>query len=191
MPGGKNIDELGPYTRPRSLTKVHFMSFYPNEIKIDDISYHLARACRFGNAIEPHYSVAEHSIMMANMFIERDDDLILARQALMHDAAEYLFTDLPAPIKKFCPDYEKLMDTFEAKLMAHFGVQFPYDPKIKNLDKIMCSTEQLVLRGHQPDTYDDVEPDQNMFFHLWSWQKAQSEFQIMFQYLFPDYKDAI
>lgn len=194
---GLNHDELGYYTRPRSLTKVHFQNPRRCEILLSDVAYHLARSCRFNNAIEPHYSVAEHSILMAQYFLtidltkeEYNDRENLACQALMHDANEYLFGDIPATIKKLLPDYKLWEEPFERFVLNHFGLDGKLDPRVKKLDRQMCSTEQLILRGHEPDTYvEEGTLEHHIIFQLWDWQTAQSEYLMLFHMLFPDYQD--
>lgn len=186
---GLNHDELGYYTRPRSLTKVHFQNPRRCEILLSDVAYHLSRSCRFNNAIEPHYSVSEHSILMAQHMLQwgKED---LAKQCLMHDANEYLFGDIPATIKKLLPDYKLWEEPFEQFILTHFGLPYKLDPRIKKLDRQMCSTEQLVLRGHEPDTYvEEGTLEKEITFQLWDWQTAQSEFLMLFNMLFPDYQD--
>ncbi len=184
------------YTRPRSLTKVHFKNPRRCEILIADVAYHLARDGRYNNSIAPHYSVAEHSVLMAHYFLLQYNELDekerneLARQALMHDAGEYLFGDVPAPIKVMLPDYKIWEDMFDRFVWTHFGLPEILDPRVKELDMMMCSTEQKVLRGHDPDTYLETPTlEEIVGFQLWDWKQAESEFLLMFHRLFPDYKD--
>lgn len=184
----RNLDDNGQYTRTYSLTKVHFLDPKPNEIKIDDIAYHLAKSGRYNHGIDPHYSVAEHSILMANWFLERNERE-LAQQSLVHDTPEYLFGDVPAPLKRLLPDYNKWEDTFEAFLLPILGVNYPLDHRVKELDRRICATEQIVLRKNESPSYHDMALN-DIHFHLWHWQTAKSEFLLMFHTLFPDYKDA-
>lgn len=191
---GRNQDELGYYTRPKSLTKVHFLNPRHCEIKLEDVSFHLARSRRFNNGID--LSVAEHSVLMANWFLEGnatefggvEKQYKFARQSLIHDTNEYLFGDIPATIKKMLPDYEKFEKPFEQFMFLHFGVEYPMYPEVKLLDRRMCSTEQKVLRGHEPDTYEEPILE-DVTFHLWGWEEAENNFLVLFNYLFPDYKD--
>jgi uncharacterized protein len=187
-----NTDELGMYTRPRSLIKVHFLNPRPCEIRLSDIAYHLARSCRFNNAIEPHYSVAEHSVLMANYMWEKKGSIAFAQEALVHDCHEYLFGDIPATIKKLMTEYKEWENQFDHFLLPHLGLDRPIRNEVKLLDRRMCATEQLVLRGHQPDTYDgeeNVTLENDITFCCWSWEEAQAQFLIMFNLLFPEYKD--
>lgn len=183
------MDDLGPYVRLKRLNKVHFLNPRREEIFIDDIAYGIARINRYQNTIEPHYSVAEHSILMAHYFL-KDGYTDLAKQCLIHDAEEYIFGDIAAPIKAFLPDYRALTDKFTAFLAMHFSLSYPFHPSVKLIDQRICMAEQRDLRGHVPETY-KVDPLEGVNFQCWDWQTAKSEYLIMFYSLFPNYQDAV
>ena len=66
----------------------------PSEINFDDIARGLAYRCRWGGQVRQFYSVAEHSIQVAD---QCTDEFKL--WALLHDAAEAYLGDIPEPIK--------------------------------------------------------------------------------------------
>lgn len=76
------------------------------EIDIADIARSLAMQCRFAGHCRRHYSVAEHSCLVACIVFdnmsddERRWDHPMVRAALMHDAAEAYLVDLPRPVKQ-------------------------------------------------------------------------------------------
>lgn len=82
------------------------IKFYPDKIKksdilLDDIIHALSNTCRYSGHSKEFYSVAEHCIVMAELFPEH------TKLALFHDAAEAYMGDLPRPIKILIPDYKK------------------------------------------------------------------------------------
>lgn len=189
-----NLDELGPYTRTISLTKVHFFNPRACEIKIDDVAHHLAKSGRFNNGIDPHYSVAEHSVLMAHWFLNvfpgtLATRTLFAQYASVHDTGEYLFGDLPAPLKKFLPDFNKFQTGFDSFMLKHFGLLGTLPEEVDIIDKRFCATEQRILRRHEPDTYSMLSALEDVVFHCWSWQEAKDQFLILFSELFPNYRD--
>lgn len=80
--------------------------FYPDKIEksdilLDDIIHALSNTCRYSGHSKEFYSVAEHCIVMSELFPEH------SKIALFHDAAEAYMGDLPRPIKILIPEYKK------------------------------------------------------------------------------------
>lgn len=79
----------------------------PSSICIEDIAHALSMICRFNGHTDRFYSVAEHSVEVAN----RIDKLIsrnvyevhpdISKWAILHDAAEAYTGDVVAPLKWF------------------------------------------------------------------------------------------
>lgn len=84
----------------------------PEDIELKDIAWGLAHTFRFrGNtAFNRPLTVAEHSCHVANRIWNKTNDPFLAMAGLMHDASEAYIADIPTPIKKRLPSYEKLED---------------------------------------------------------------------------------
>ena len=167
-----------PFCRTVSLRKVHFLEPRPDEIDIRDIAFHLAKIGRFNGGIRlGHYSVAEHSILMSLEL----DDIKDKKYALLHDAAEYIFGDLQAPIKRMCPDYNMLIDTFQRYIFAKFGVNHLMPSYIDTLDKRICSSEMVQLRG-QDFVPGIKEPPLNnpVAFQLFTPEQAEESFLFHF-----------
>lgn len=72
-------------------------------IRIDDISHHLALTVRYNGALPWNYSVAHHSLLVADIVPE---ELKLA--ALLHDAPEAYTGDLVSPAKKLLKGAEDI-----------------------------------------------------------------------------------
>lgn len=69
----------------------------PYDVRIEDIAQHLSRICRFNGALRsdiPHYSVAQHSVLVAD-HVPAPYKL----RALLHDAAEAYMGDVIKPVK--------------------------------------------------------------------------------------------
>ena len=76
------------------------------DILLDDIAVGLSNLCRFtGQVRAGFYSVAQHSVHVAERVLALTGDVDLARCGLMHDAPEAYIHDLASPIKRLLPQY--------------------------------------------------------------------------------------
>lgn len=68
----------------------------PEDFCVIDIAHALSLKCRFNGHCRFFYSVAQHSVLCAQVARRSGAD---ARWALMHDAAEAYLCDVPRPVK--------------------------------------------------------------------------------------------
>ncbi len=124
---------------------------------LEDIALGLSRACRFNGQMKatiPFYSVAEHSVAVAKLYIEKywttAWDIELAKNeallALLHDAAEAYLGDITQPIKvdkAINNAYSPIEDKFMKAISRRF--EFPYNKRakarVKVFDNVMGQTE--------------------------------------------------
>jgi hypothetical protein len=66
--------------------------------EIGEVAHSLSRICRFNGHTEATYSVAQHSLLVAQVVAETHPDLAVV--ALLHDAHEAFLGDLSRPIKQ-------------------------------------------------------------------------------------------
>lgn len=109
------------------------------------IAIGLGNVCRYSGQVDPFYSVAEHSLLVAERV---PPELRLA--ALLHDASEGLgMSDVIGPLKAVLPEYKAIEDRLMRAVEARFGLEpgACEHPLIKEADRRVLRTEQLVLRG--------------------------------------------
>lgn len=131
------------------------------DIDIVDIAHALAMKCRFGGHAKQFYSVAQHSVLLADHCPAE-----MALLALMHDAHEaYSPTgDVPRPIKEtrefsFVDGMESLIDR---AIAAKFDIPYPIKNKaIAALDTRILLDERdqvMVLSDHDWGLPADLQP---------------------------------
>lgn len=148
MPDGKIGTFTGRLVDPLDLR--------PEDIDIWDIVHSLSLKCRYNGHCFSYFSVAEHSVLLSKAVPPR-----LAKVALLHDAAEAYFCDLPRPIKALLPAYAEAEHRALGRILLEFlDVSFieagillkelaPYDHRI-------CVDEMEALMPELPG-YDPRE----------------------------------
>lgn len=85
--------------------------------EIEDIATGLSNICRWGGQTATWFSVAEHCVMVADAMTDYKIN------GLMHDAAEFVFQDMPTPVKAQLADYKTAEDYFQGKIYDRFGIK--------------------------------------------------------------------
>ena len=140
----------GHWTTTYTGRKFHYLDPQPDEICIEDIAHALALTCRFGGHCKAFYSVADHSIRVAEIL---SPNLRLA--GLLHDAHEAYLHDLLRPIKQDMPVYRELADkiqhAIEERLVSATQLQFIHHVSmypVKCADNILLATEARDLMAN-------------------------------------------
>lgn len=133
----------------------------PEEIHIEVIAHHLATACRWAGAVQHKrfksrifYSVAEHSVYVANYVrdvLKRPD---LELEALLHDAPESYIGDLIRPLKyspKFRAPFLEVEQINDDALAERFNLVFPFPKEIKIADEAVTEDEHQQCIFWHPD----------------------------------------
>lgn len=82
---------------------------HPEDICIEDIAHALSNICRFNGHTKRFYSVAEHSLNVANYLSKvKDSSIPLILHGLLHDAAEAYACDIPRPLKRYIQGYKNM-----------------------------------------------------------------------------------
>lgn len=136
-----------PYTSTRSGRRFYLMAPRPDDVDLDDIAHGLAHQCRFNGQTTTFYSVAQHSLLVAQLVPRR-----LRLAALLHDAAEAYLGDVITPVKAMIPDFALIEAHVLAVIGHRFGVNLDLDApgngQIKRADLIALATEKRDLMPH-------------------------------------------
>lgn len=142
------------------------MQFWPlgprrEDVRLEDIAHALANQCRFNGHCRKFYSIAQHSVLVANDLLARGFAGKVVTAGLFHDAAEAYLPDICSPIKGAFPDFR----VFERRLLAvifdaiGIGVrgvtQLEWDA-IKESDARLLATEARDLMGPPPEPWEGL-----------------------------------
>lgn len=112
----------------------------PKQIRIADIVHGLSVTCRWGGQCGKFYSVAEHSLLVASMVVEK-----FKLWALLHDAAEAYMGDVTNPLKRMVPEYSKIENRLLDVILKKFGMDWPLPNPIKINDMAAQDVERAYL----------------------------------------------
>lgn len=125
------------------------------DIHISDIAQALSNMCRFGGHVEVPYSVAEHSVRVAEYvqkkletsytMSEKDRKRVILA-ALMHDSAEAFLVDVPSPVKYQMTGYIKAERRMYKCIAKRFDLVDWCHDLIKEADVVMLMTEKRDLK---------------------------------------------
>jgi uncharacterized protein len=136
-----------------------------HQYDVRDIAHHLSLICRYGGASQFHYSVAQHSFLMAMAAHEATGDPVAALDALFHDAPEAYLGDIKRPIKVQLPTFsaiEKRVDKAIRWQMRERGVPVPIKQTaiIREFDSRILVDERAQVMAPTPFSWscDGLEP---------------------------------
>lgn len=123
---------------------VNLLDPQPDQIDILDIALALSRQARFNGMTSHYYSVAQHSVLAAQL----GKDHGCALELLLHDAAEAYTGDIVKPLKNLLePNISKIEKSIEAVIQSKFGVDFiKHKAKIKEIDGYLLEVEHRILQ---------------------------------------------
>lgn len=151
----------------------------PEDICIEDIAAALSKICRYAGHCKQFYSVAQHSVLVSH-FVEPEHAL----WGLLHDAAEAYVVDVPTPLKRLLPDYEKMEDNVLEVICRKFGLQPGMPAEVKRVDNAILADEQKHLMSKPPAAWHLPELPLGLpTIPLWEPELAERNFLTRFNQL--------
>jgi hypothetical protein len=125
------------------------LQFWPldprvDEIEIGDIATGLAHQGRYNGQTSRFYSVAQHSIHLADYFSARSDH-DFARWALLHDAAEAYIGDMIRPLKPIFLSFLEIESRIERCIFERFDLKGDIPQAVKDADTRILTDEFIHL----------------------------------------------
>lgn len=135
----------------------------PSDIDFRDIAHALSHLCRFNGHCKYFYSVAQHSVGVADQ-LPHD----MRPYGLLHDAHEAYMGDIIRPLKNLAQTNTliDLQHRLDAAIFKKAGLQPPSHEikvEVRHADCVMLATEHRDLMVHRDDQRawdygEDVEP---------------------------------
>lgn len=121
----------------------------PESIFIEDVAHHLSLICRFNGACAYHYSVAQHSLYVAQI-CEASHGPRGGLYGLLHDAPEAYLGDIVRPIKRTPAfvEYLEFEDRLQRMMFAMVGLDPEMPDYVKEADDAVLATEKQQLMTH-------------------------------------------
>ena len=125
----------------------------PSMVCKEDIAHALANQCRYIGHAAWHYSIAQHSVLVAEIVCATDP--ASAFKALLHDSGEAYVGDWSSPLKALlrerAPEALALEQEVERTIGCKYGVDLvSRDLLIKHADLVALVTEKRDLFGPAP-----------------------------------------
>lgn len=117
------------------------------DVHIEDIAHALSMICRFGGHTRVFYSVAQHSVLVAQALGVEGFSALEQLAGLLHDASEAYLGDVVWPVKHTAAmrGYHDLEARCEAVVADAFGLPHPLPSIVKHFDLVLLATEKRDL----------------------------------------------
>jgi len=161
MSNSKIITYAGKYVDP--------LDFKPEDADIGVIAHALSNICRFTGHLSKFYSVAQHSVHVAERVMELTNDPHLGMRALLHDASEAYIADVSRPVKRHSEmgTYRMVEIAIQRAIYTKFGCLLNTTGErdwITNADNDLLGLEAVQLGGWNIDDGTGLWPDKPSFY---------------------------
>lgn len=146
---------------------IDFNDFKKSDLCLEDIAHHLSSINRFGGGLNhsTHYSVAQHSVILA-MYALINYDIRIAKLCLLHDAAEAYLGDVITPLKNLLPDFKKIENFFQSEIFCKYLIienvlEYSYrgEHTVADIDRRLFLKEFLHFFPDRADFIKQENPD--------------------------------
>jgi 5'-deoxynucleotidase YfbR-like HD superfamily hydrolase len=165
-----------------------FAPLHPNfaDVRIEDVAHALSNQCRYSGHCRFHYSVAEHSVRVAELLAAEGEDTVTQLWGLLHDASEAYLVDLPTPLK-LDPLFASVYRRAERRLMRAVCKRFSLPERepaaVREADRRMLATEVRDLMHGDRDYWKKIDA---VPWHdrIRPWGAGVAEFEFLRTYRF-------
>lgn len=128
-------------------------------INIEDIAHALSQQCRFSGHTRVHYSVAEHSVRVAELLRDCGHPKHVQLWGLLHDASEAYLVDIPLPLKHTdaFAAYRVAERALTVAICVRFSLPFEEPASVRVADGMLLATEARDLMPFFPEHWAGLE----------------------------------
>lgn len=142
-------------------------------VTVENVAASLSKMCRYVGNTHGFYSVAQHSVRMAETFISLGN-ITAAIQSLFHDASESLISDFNRPVKRYfetqTPIYKELEEKMTITIFKKLDILYPILDCVDVVDKNQSAWElefMFINKDHFTD-YWLPEKAEHMFIQTYN-----------------------
>ena len=170
-------------------------------INLIDIAHSLSMNCRYNGHASRHYSVAEHSVLLAKEMLKQrksmDEEECRGASIglLFHDAHEAYTGDVTSPLKRlgYLAEIAKNVDArIERVMCKKLGISrtLLHSPLVKEYDMRILHDEKRALLSNKGKSW-NIEQYEPLGVQIQGWKasRARREFMEMVSYLIPGQGD--
>jgi hypothetical protein len=173
-PTGCILTHTGKFVNPLEATV--------DDIDLADIAHSLSNLCRYNGHVSHFYSVAQHSVIVAeqfNIFTEK----YLRKWGLLHDASEAYLGDVVAPLKHsgHYDFYLEAEDRMMEVICERFDLDLPMPEEIDIVDKMLRGPEMRDLKNYVPSDGNGGLTKKMYSFKIKPWLPDTSKHQFLHQ----------
>ncbi|WAC45608.1 phosphohydrolase [Pseudomonas sp. SL4(2022)] len=148
------------------------------QINMLDIAHALSMLCRFNGHCYRHYSVAQHSLLVADIVQSQGHGPEIQLQALLHDAPEAYVGDVTRPLKQLLWSTGGFFQYVEGgiwhAICEHFGLDPELPECIHTADMIALATEKRDLLPDHPTAWECLQGITPHRIELENWTPGQA-----------------
>ena len=121
------------------------LALRPADVVVEDVAHALAMKVRWGGFCRKFYSVAQHTVLLAEWLGRAGAPWQDRWDGLHHDDVEAYFVDLPAPLRELLPDYDEAEACAWRVICGVFGCSAELSPAVLEADRRIRADEARVL----------------------------------------------
>lgn len=147
----------GPWIQTRKGRQFFVFDPRPDDFDIEEIAWALSMQCRYNGHTKQFMSVAQHSVMVAELSDPED-----ALWGLLHDAAEAFIGDMVRPLKRSMPEFVVVENRILSQLAFAYGLEPDMPASVKRADNVALATEQKLIMAPAPADWallEKADPD--------------------------------
>lgn len=148
----------------------------PEDIHLDDIAASLAKLCRYGGHCKWFYSVAEHSVHVAEALRLQGEPVAVQFAGLLHDATEGYLVDMPRPIKRMLWAYNVIEDRiWRAGVAPKFNLPADLPHAVKVADDAVLLAERAEIMVDTGDAWSNLAASEPAKVTIRCWDPVTAE----------------
>jgi hypothetical protein len=166
----------GAFVLTRSGRRVYFLDPRAADFSVADVARGLAAHPRWaGQTVEP-YSVAQHSVLVAEVAEEEGAEALEVMRALFHDGAEAFAADLVRPLKYELRRYRRIEERMLSAMCAAFGLPLQGGAVLRRAHRRVEATERRDLFPPGERRLRIAGAAREERIRVWGWREAEERF---------------